>query len=500
VYRRALGQPGEVQRKLLQMMIVRDADTTFGRAHHFREINGYDNFIRRVPLGTYEAFQPWIDRIRSGESRVLTSEMVTHLIPTSGTTAGRKLIPFTAGLQRQFDRAVGPWMSDLVRQRPRVLAGPAYWSITPAVANAERETSVVPIGFADDASYLGGLKSWLVRAVMAVPKEVGSGGDLENFQYQTLLHLLRRRDLRLISVWHPSFLTLLLDALPGHWERLISELFRESKPRARELATAGPQDAEAIWPHLQGISCWGDGQAEVALAALRRRFSRVPIQPKGLLATEAVVTLPFAGSHPLAIRSHFFEFIDEAGQVHLADQLQLGGTYEVVVTTAGGLWRYRLQDCVRVTGFIEKTPTLIFLGRSGGVSDLFGEKLSEAFVAECVNEVLRGSVRPSSFAMLAPDQAGGGWGYTLFLEGQAPEGAVGLLDRALRRNPHYAYCRDLGQLQPVRLFLIADRAYETFVSLLNREGSRIGDIKPAVLSRITVWSSTFSGGYNLQGR
>ena len=58
------------------------------------------------------------------------------------------------------------------------------------------------------------------------------------------------------------------------------------------------------------------------------------------------------------------------------EKLRKGNEYEVVVTTSGGLWRYRLGDRVLVDGFVQKTPSLRFLGRPGNVSDLFGEKAS----------------------------------------------------------------------------------------------------------------------------
>ena len=137
------------------------------------------------------------------------------------------------------------------------------------------------------------------------------------------------------------------------------------------------------------------------------------------------------------------------------EALREGDEYEVVVTTAGGLWRYRLGDRVCVTDWAEKTPSLRFLGRSGNVSDRFGEKLSEPFVAEALDKVF-GCETPR-FAMLAPDEDHAGCRYTLYVEGMARAHWAESLDHELRRNPHYAYCRDIGQLIPVGLFVIAER-------------------------------------------
>jgi len=249
---------------------------------------------------------------------------------------------------------------------------------------------------------------------------------------------------------------------------------------------------EALWPHLRVISCWGDAQAQLALQDLQRRFPKVHVQAKGLLATEAFVTIPFGGLNPVAVCSHFFEFLDEQGRVRLVHQLCETETYEVVVTTAGGLWRYRLGDRVAVTGFLGSTPSLRFLGRGGKVSDLFGEKLSEVFVAGVLQQTLDSFGLVPRFGFLAPDQDQMGWRYTFYVEGNMPQGLPKALDRALRQNPQYDYCRALGQLQSVSVFEIGRGGYETFTDRLISEGKRLGEIKPAALCQTSGWSKTFS--------
>jgi hypothetical protein len=486
----ALRDPRFAQLRKLRDLIAQNANTAFGKAHAFDEIRSYEDFTRRVPLSDYSAFEPWIDRIRHGEKNVLTDQSVTHLIPTSGSTGARKLIPFTACLQREFNAALGPWLVDLARQHPALIGGPAYWSITPATNEQTAESSAVPIGFASDTEYLGGNRRRLADAIMTVPPSVGYAKSLDAFRYHTLLHLLRCRELRLISVWHPSFLALLLDALPTFWEHLLSDIDRD---RSNELRHADPLKPHTIWPRLHVISCWGDCAAGFTLEDLRKRFPAVSIQPKGLLATEAFVTVPFANHYPLAIESHFFEFIDSQGDIIPMEKVHEGEEYEIVVTTGGGLWRYHLGDRVRVIGWLEKTPSLTFLGRKRNVSDLFGEKLSEPFVAQTLAEVFGDDI--PHFALLAPDEDEQGCRYTLYIEGEAQLHRLNSLDHCLRRNPHYAYCRNLGQLLPPRIFAIAERGFEAFAAHQSRQGCRLGDVKPTSLSRTTGWSKVFSGSY-----
>lgn len=474
----ALREPAVAQEAWLRARLARDAESAFGREHGFGGMADYAEFARRVPLRGWDEFAPWVERVRGGEAGVLGMERVTHLAPTSGSSGSRKLIPFTAGLQAGFSAAVGAWMTDLVRQRPGLLCGPAYWSVSPVKEGDEKASGAVRVGFADDAEYLGGVKAWLVRRALAVPSAVRHERDMDEFWRKTLVGMLGRRDLRLISVWHPSFLELLLETAEARWNEVCDGI--TDTRRAAELRAAGPHGWARWWPELRVVSCWGEQAAEPGWRKLRRKFPGVLVQAKGLLATEAAVTIPWRGEYPLAVTSHFFEFIDEAGEVRLAHELERGGSYEVVVTNGGGLWRYRLGDMVECTGRLAATPTLRFLGRAGNVSDLRGEKLSEAFVAEVLRGLWPEEARLEWTVLRARETDEGRAGYELEVAGARGDeaGLVERLEAALATNPHYAWARKLGQLEPVRVVVVRD---DIAREKLRSHGGRIGDVKPAVL-------------------
>src|SRR5262249_8197892 len=153
----------------------------------------------------------------------------------------------------------------------------------------------------------------------------------------------------------------------------------------------------------------------------------------------------------LAVRSHFFEFLAEAGEPRLAHELDAGRCYEVVVTTGGGLYRYRLGDVVGVVGHAGRCPLLRFVGRARPGSDPFGEKLHAAQVRDALGQLLAHHRIAAPFAMLACEGAGVPAAYTLFVEAEAsPDDALRRLgadlEAALAASFHYRYCRDLGQL------------------------------------------------------
>jgi hypothetical protein len=280
--------------------------------------------------------------------------------------------------------------------------------------------------------------------------------------------------------------------------------------RARELVVLARQSSvatntpdigpwvRAIWPQLALISAWGDATAADSARDLMCLFPGVEFQPKGLLATEGVVSFPLS-AHPqgaaLAVRSHFFEFEAEDGAIALADQLQPDRLYRVRITTGGGLFRYQLHDQIRVTGFWQGIPLMRFEGRAGALSDWYGEKLNP----EHVRAALRASL-PSATSLA---------GYLVALErrpqpryvlwredhGCSSEGHVVLaqaVEQRLRQSHHYDLCRRAGQLQPLEVRTIAPGALaQAQAKRALREGHRLGTQKPEVLDRRADWASDF---------
>jgi len=493
------------QRKRLRDCLLRNADTAFGRQHGFSDIRGFDDYAERVPVRTYNEFEPWIDRIAAGEERVLTADRVRLFEPTSGSSGPSKLIPYSADLQREIRQAVAVWSAGNFLAQPDLLFGRAYWSLTPQMAVAQSPGSVVSVGFDEDSAYLGGMTQTLINRTFATHPALRRVGDMDDFWRLTLLMLLNCGDLRLISVWHPSYLALLIERLRTHWSSLLQDLasgVRLDEPalqvpgnpaRSRALGSTGCDDLQGIWPKLQLISCWADGHAAVSIPQIQALLPGIKIQAKGLVATEGIVTIPFSDKRPLAYRSHVFEFFDDGGQVHAPWQLEKDVSYSVAITTGGGLYRYRLGDRVRVEDFFYDVPCLHFVGREDRVSDYFGEKLGEDFVGEVIHDVLSRFDPAPRFAMLALDECLDRPAYVLYIEvdGELPESLPPQLERELRANPHYDLCVRLGQLGQARVSRIQGSGYDAYAGRMTEMGMRLGDIKPTPLSRHSGWDRYF---------
>ncbi len=462
----------------LRHLLRANAASAYGRACGFGQVDGIRAFQERVPLVDYEDLRPWVERVALGETEVLTREPVLLFEPTGGSSGPEKLIPLTRTLLEEFRRALHPWLADLYANHPRVRGGPSYWQVTPGLVAPRRTAGGIPIGLQDDGQYLGRLPGALLSALRIRPA-IHPGMSSEAFQVETLRSLLGARDLRLVSLWNPSLFLRMLEALQRDPDPILARL-----PRERGLEVAGcleRGDPAGLWPDLALISCWRDGLATGDAQRLGALFPQAALQPKGLLATEAVVTLPLEealgpdGGHVPAWRSHFFEFLDPSGRPWLLHELEPGGAYEVVVTTGGGLYRYRLGDRVRVTRRWRGVGLLAFEGRDR-VVDLVGEKLREDFVAATFADL-------AGFFMLAAREDH----YLLYTRHALEPGEV---DRRLSCSHSYEVARRVGQLKPARVFLLKGDPEAEYLASARAQGRKPGDLKPAVLSPRGDWNFT----------
>jgi hypothetical protein len=431
----------------LRDLLEKHAATDFGRAHGFASIRTPRDFREAIPPMNYEDHRSWIDRAAEGKRGVLACDEPLGFERTSGTSARPKRIPLTAGLREEFARGLAAWFGGWRRRRPDVFAGRAYWALSPAGMAPETTAGGLPVGTGSDAAYFpdavgARLADWLVVPALS--------GDLSALFAETADALLDTPDLSLVSVWSPTFL-LGIDA---------------AVQRRRPGKTWGE-----LWPKLALASCWADASAAPWIPRLRERLGNVPVEPKGLLATEGITSLPddLDGSPRLAAECHWHEFVDQDGNFTEVRDLQTGHDYEVLLTTAGGLFRYRSGDRVRVTA-TGGLPRLRFTGRSGGVSDLVGEKLDES-------QVLDAFLESGSRGFLAADPRRPG--YDLWLEDVAR--AAEIVD-LLRRNPYFDQALRLRQLAPPRIRRLPDGwLYKLPASLATRRGGRVGDMKLPLL-------------------
>ena len=167
------------------------------------------------------------------------------------------------------------------------------------------------------------------------------------------------------------------------------ELVGLSEKRGGELL---PMD---FWPGLDIISCWKGGTVGIYLPHLKKYFGgNIAIRDFGYLSSEARASIPLGDegcSGTLAIMGNFYEFVPmediykDDKKFLLAHQLEVGREYYIILTTHAGLYRYNIDDIIKVTGVFNNTPVIEFKQKGSMVCSVTGEKLYESQVNEAVN-------------------------------------------------------------------------------------------------------------------
>jgi hypothetical protein len=113
--------------------------------------------------------------------------------------------------------------------------------------------------------------------------------------------------------------------------------------------------------------------------------------------------------------------------------------------------------------------------------DLVGEKLTEAFVGQCLGTL-------EGFATLVPDVRNPG--YVLISDQERSPAWLDAFETRLRHNPQYDYARRLEQLQPLRQ-LVCQQPFDIIERVMTTHGVRLGDIKPNALRTDDFWLPMF---------
>lgn len=487
--------PVPVQQEKLHKLLTENAQTLFGKKHHFSAIKSIEDYRKAVPLSDYDKLSPWVDRLVNGEERVLTEAPVKIFERTSGSTAANKYIPYTDALLQEFSAATSPWMYDVYTHCKGLAGTSSYWSVSQASSVREKTKSGISIGFEDDSEYFTFLERWAFKQLNAVPSTVAREPSHEEWELKTLVYLVEAGELGFISVWSPTFAIGLIESL----EKRASEVMKHlSKERAMSLKIAlvtNRVDTKKLWPRLKFISSWADGPSAAFIPKLHFLFPHVQIQPKGLMATEGVVTFPLWNQTGCvaAVLSHHLEFLPhgESEKTVGLHELENGGLYSPVLSTGGGFYRYHLKDTVKCVGHFNQLPLISFEQKLDRISDMVGEKLNAHFVYEVFNIVKSQMNFNSGFAMLVPLY--GDTSYRLYLEADKSVDLTQLalkLDNELSQSHHYGYARKLGQLKPLSVKRISN-GHAVYEEHLVSLGIKRGNIKPTLLEARPGWEKVF---------
>lgn len=467
-------------------------------------VQDYEQFVQAFPSTRYAAWREEINLYRD-QKLALSSSKLVRFQPTSGSSEQIKFIPYTKQFLDELDHAIAPWLASLYRKCPELQSGTHYWSVS-WLPESQREV-LKDKNLNDDSALLGIGKRVLSKFTQAVPSNIAFAANADDALFATICYLVANRNLAMISVWSPTFALQLLDRLEA-MQQEVAEVLQRGTWGIRQLslkqvdAPHCPKSADCLinssngheidfkklWPKLSLVSSWDTAGSKAWANKLQQRLPHVQFEGKGLWATEGVVTIPYDQHYPLAYQSHFYEFEylegEKQGQIIPSWKLKKGDVVSPIITSGNGLLRYCLDDCLRVTDFLEQIPCFEFQGRRFGV-DLVGEKLAPETAQQLLSQLNQIESKAISLLAIDTEQQVKPF-YCVLFEGDIHHSIdSSYIDELLRENFHYELARNLGQLDQPQIRQ-ANNGWNAYKKLVMFDGIIEGNIKPEPLKKVSL--------------
>jgi hypothetical protein len=503
-YRRfctACHAPLRAQAQRLRHILRQAAHTGVGQANDFAglarivdPVAMIREYQRRVPVRTCTEMRADLDAVYAGDWQRLCPSTPMFFAMTAGSTGQFKFIPITEEFRREVGEGSQIFYGALESAYPSLrglkcqfLVGSAEGGMTPGQ---------IPRGFASGFNYKH--LPWLLRRRFVLPYWIFTLHDAEDRAYAAGRLMVAERRLGALCAISPVNIINVHKALERHAERLIADVeagtltlhgtaavpgsYRGNPNHAladdlrHAWRRGGRLPAKLLFPSLQVLVCWQGGNMGYYLHELGERFDHVNQFEFPISASEALFAIPREGNRAggvLAVTSHFLEFISAdpdagAGTALRADQLQVGATYRVVVTTSGGLYRYDMEDLIRVTGTFGQTPVIAFVSKADRRVSVSNERLSELDVTEAMRAASGATDSWFDDFLFVPcaDRR-----YRVILDGAAVthdsalEAFATELERQLRITSRgYDFEREDALLEPLRLFVTAPGELKSYLA------------------------------------
>lgn len=409
--------PQAAQKEFLLRVLYDNRDTVFGKKYGFSQIRTIEDFQRKVPVHDYEGLRPYIARMMDGGKNVLVRDNPIFYGITSGTTNVPKFIPVTKRSRKQKSGVMNLWLYYALKKHPEAIYGKSFIIMSPAVEGYTK--SGIPYGSESGDAYRH--MPPFISKHYALPYEVFCIKDYEA-RYYTMLRIGIEADVSNMGTMNPLTILVLCQKIEKYANNIIEDIrsgtlnrffniepdirkklekrLRPNPARSAELerimirkGTLLPKD---FWPKIAMLECWTGGTVGIYIKEIMKYFpDRISLRDFGFVATEARCSIPISDNGPngiLTIASNFYEFIPEEDidkkdpRYLTADKLEKGKRYYIIFTTTSGLYRYNIDDIIKVSGFYNSTPVIEFVQKGKNVSSATGEKLYESQVISAIHK------------------------------------------------------------------------------------------------------------------
>ena len=348
--------PNEVQQEVLQDLLGFAKKTKIGYQYDFSSIHQYREFARRVPIVTYEDLASEITAGRQGEDNIFWPTPIKWYAKSSGTTnAKSKYIPVSVEALDDCHYKAGKDMLSL------------YINNNP------------------EAQLFNGKTLRLGGSQELYQNERNAFGDLsaimtDNLPFWAELNCTPSLKVSLMSEWEAKMQAIIAESSQENVTGLMGVPSWMLVLLHKLLDQYPGKSLKDIWPNIEvyfhgGVSFRPyRSQYESLLIDHSLQFYEIYNASEGFFAIqdrndsdELLLMLDYG---------IFYEFIplgeDDSAIIPL-DQVKLGVRYTLVITTNGGLWRYKIGDVVQFTSL---SPYRIQIaGRTKHYINAFGEEL-----------------------------------------------------------------------------------------------------------------------------
>lgn len=395
---KALGRNGAAQQQAFAERMAGLEGTEFGSLHSVDAGTTYEQFREKVPVHTYEWFEPFIRRMAGGEADVLVRGRCPLFVETAGTAgATAKLLPVPGAMLAHFRQGLRDALFFYAHRAgdAGVFLGRHVQIGASIAVHEEKGTFHTSL----DGLLALSASPWAEANLRSPPASIAT--MREGFaKIDATARAMLRRDVTLVA-GTPALVCALSLAV-------------------REAASSGKQrmtHLQAVWPNLE---CFLHTGAPLGLFAETLRSTLGPSVKfhEVYAAAEGIFAAQDEGS-PTAMRvladaGIFFEFLPLSAYTESArmqpgaacvplERVESGVSYVPVLTTPAGLVRYATGDIVRFVGI--EPPRLQFVGRAFLQLNAAGERIGEREVLETLQAVCtRNGWQPIAFHVAPYEQ------------------------------------------------------------------------------------------------
>ena len=447
------------QEAIFSNLVKVGAGTQFGKDHQFSSIKTYEEFKALVPLRDYEAFKPYIEKIKEGKHNILWKGQPIYFAKTSGTTSGVKYIPISKdSIPNHINTARNALLCYMAETGNYKFANGKliFLSGSPTL----ERVGGIPTGRLSGIvnhhipKYLrtNQLPSYATNCIEEWEEKLDKIVEETIGQHMTLISGI------------PPWMQMYFDRLIEKSGKKIGELFPEFSVmvqggvnfepyRARLNESIGrPVDCIELFPASEGFFAFQDSQEAAGL----------------LLNTNSGIFFEFVPAAEI--------FSEHPTRLSLKD-VKIGENYALIISSNAGLWAYNIGDTVK---FVSVDPyRIIVSGRTKHFISAFGEHvIGEEVEAALLKAAGEENIRITEFTVAPVIAVDGSKSYhEWFIEFEnAPENvnafAKKVDDNLRQKNVYYDDLISGNILQQLKISVLKKNAFIDYMKSIGKLGGQ----------------------------